>query len=144
MATINARQRFNVPKQGHVQGRTIKGLGLTTKRSKTKITHTPNRMNPKEKGTKVCKPYKSRRKKQWWQPTRKAKNPNHKHLISKITNKQTKPSMCESSSYEKTRLQMRSQTPIRKRPRRNQILPHYCCVFACLFCLFKPIKVPHV
>ena len=46
MATINVRQRINVPKTEHVQAHTIKILGPTSKEPSAQITHTPNKMNP--------------------------------------------------------------------------------------------------
>ena len=50
MATINVRQRINVPETMHVQAHTIKILGPTAKGPKAQITHTPNKMTPQEHG----------------------------------------------------------------------------------------------
>ena len=46
MATINVRQRINVPEIGHVQAHTIKILGPTSRGPNAQITHTPEKMTP--------------------------------------------------------------------------------------------------
>ena len=48
MATINVRQKINVPEIGHIQAHTIKILGPTSKGPKAQITHTPDKITPQE------------------------------------------------------------------------------------------------
>ena len=63
VATINVRQRINVPEIGHVQAHTIKILGPTSKGANAQITHTPDKMTPqKHKNQSLQTGYKEKQK----------------------------------------------------------------------------------